>query len=153
MFAQRRKELGLFDGVNTQVGFHIQVNIQHIFGVTRLVAHHFDHFFCYRRLIQRGGFRGRGRSGGHRSGRSRRAHGRGGFGFMRVDGVYFIHKRLGAFHHQGGFHAVAVVVFNAKGVLHHFQHRSLLAGNFFQPRFVFGLVRNARFAFLPHFFK
>ena len=46
-----------------------------------------------------------------------------------------------------------VVVFNAKRILHHFQHRGLLAGNFFQPSLVSGFVGNAGFAFLPHFFE
>ena len=145
--AQRGKEFGLFDRINTEVGFHIQVNIQHIFRITRLFADHFDHFFGHGRFVQGYGFRGRsnGRSRG-----SRRLSGR---GFVRVDDVYFIHKRLRAFHHQGRFDTVLVVIFDAQRVLHHFQHRGLLAGNLLQPSLMSGFVGDAGFAFLPHFFQ
>ena len=145
--AQRGKEFGLFDRINTEVGFHIQVNIQHIFRITRLFADHFDHFFGHGRFVQGYGFRGR--SSRRRRG-SRRLSGR---GFVRVDNVYFIHKRLRAFHHQGRFDTVLVVVFDAQRVLHDFQHRGLLAGNLFQPSLMSGFVGDARFAFLPHFFQ
>ena len=161
MFAQRGKQFSLFNGVDTEVGFHVEIDIKHIFGITRLFGYHFDDFFRHRRFIERNrfynrswsryrGHRGlRGGLGNRRYRRGRRNHG----GFNAVDGIYFIYKRLGSFHHQGGFNAVPVVVFNAKGVLHHFQDGGLLAGNFFQPRLVFGFIRDARFAYLPHFFE
>ncbi len=172
VFTQGSKQFGLFHGIDTQIGFHIEVDIEHIFGVTRLFADHFDDLFRHRRFIKRDRFRGhrsrsryrgcrslrghrglRGGLGNRRYHRGHRRRGRNSGGFGAVDGVYFVHKRLGAFHYQGGFNAVLVVVFNAKGVLHHFQDGGLLAGNFFQPRLVFGFIRNARFAHLPHFFE
>ena len=63
VLTQGGKEFGLFDRINTQVGFHIQVNIQHIFGVTRLFGYHFDHFFRHRGFVQG---RGRFSCGGRR---------------------------------------------------------------------------------------
>ena len=152
VFTQAGKQFSLFHRINTQVGFHIQVNIQHVFGVTRLFGYHAHYFFGHSRFVQRRSFGSRRRSGLSHRGRRRYSRGSG-FHVMRVNGVYFIHKRLGAFHHQSGLHAMLVVVFNAKGVLHHFQHGGLLAGNFFQPSLVFGFVGDARFAFLPHFFQ
>ena len=89
MLAHRGKQFSLFNRINTQVGFHIQVQLQHIFWVAGFFGYHRDHFFGYGRFVQRGGFRGRG---GRRSGRSRsrryrrggsrgrRAYGRGGSG-------------------------------------------------------------------------
>ena len=79
MLAHRGKQFSLFDRINTQVGFHIQVQLQHIFRVAGFFGYHRDHFFGYGRFIQRGGFRGRGdgsRSGCSRN-HNRRAHGRG----------------------------------------------------------------------------
>ncbi len=157
MLTQRSKKFSLFDGINAEVGFHIQVNIQHIFGVTRFFANHFDNFFGYADFVQRdrrsGHRRGRYRRLGYRRLRHRSGHRGRGFGIVGVNRVHFINKRLGAFHYQGGFYAVAVVVFNAQGVLHNFQHRGFLAGNIFQPSRVFGFVGDTGFALLPHFFK
>ena len=45
-----------------------------------------------------------------------------------------------------------IVIFHAQRVLHHFQHRVLLAGNFFQPRIMAGRINNAGFVYIPHFF-
>ena len=69
-----------------------------------------------------------------------------------VHGFHFIYKRLRAFHYQRGFYAVFIVIFHAQRVLHHFQHRVLLAGNFFQPRIMAGRINNAGFVYIPHFF-
>ena len=83
MFTQGSKEFSLFDRINAEVGFHIQVNIKHIFRITRLFSHHTYYFFRYRRFIKRGRrFSGRSHHGlRHRSrlygSRSRNRCGRG----------------------------------------------------------------------------
>ena len=93
MFAHCGKKFSLFDRINTKVGFHIQVQIKHIFRITRLFGYHFDYFFRYRRFIKRGRrFSGRSHCGlCHRSrlyrSRSRNRCGRGclyGSGFARI---------------------------------------------------------------------
>ena len=151
MLAQRSKKFCLFDRINAEVGFHIQVNIKHIFRVTRLFAYHFDYFFGYAGFVQRYRRSGRSRRGWHH--RSRLSNRSRGLGFVGVNRVHFIHKSLRTFHYQGGFHTVAIIIFNTQGVLHNFQHRGFLAGNGFQPRCVFGLISDTGFPLLPHFFK
>ena len=162
MFAQRSKQFGLFHRINTQVGFHVQINIQHIFRIARFFANHGYYFFGNCGFVERfGGSRYR-RGGGHRGhnrgfyhgsrSRYRRLHRCGNRRLGGRNRFHFIYKRLGTFHHQGRFYTVFVVVFDTKGVLYHFQDRGFLPGNFFQPSFVFGGIRNARFAFLPGFF-
>ena len=97
VLTQGGKEFGLFDRINAEVGFHIQVNIQHIFGVTRLFAYHFDHFFGHAGFVQRHGRSSRYRRGlSYRSRCSRRGRC---LGVVRVNRVYLVHKRLGTFHH------------------------------------------------------
>ena len=156
MFAHGGKHLGLFYRVNTEVRFHIQIQFQHVLGVTRLFRDHGNNLFGYRGFIQRLGRRSRycRRSGSRYGRRLHRRCGR----FRRgrdscVDGVDFIHKGLRTFHNQIRFYAVAVIVFHAQRILHNFQHRGLLTGNFPQPSLVFGGVRDTRLALLPHFFQ
>ena len=81
MFAHCGKKFSLFDRINAEVGFHIQVQIKHIFRITSLFGYHFDYFFRYRRFIKRGRrFSGRSHHGlchrsslyGSRRGRYRR---------------------------------------------------------------------------------
>ena len=151
MFAQGSKKFCLFDRINTEVGFHIQVNIKHIFRITSLFAYHFHDFFRYAGFVQRYRRSGRGRRGLHC--RSRLRNRSRSLGFVGVNRVHFIHKSLRAFHYQGRFHTVAIIIFNTQGVLHNFQHRGFLAGNGFQPRCVFGFISDTGFPFLPHFFK
>ena len=145
MFAQGSKKFSLFDRINAEVGFHIQVNIKHIFRITRLFAYHFNYFFGYAGFIQRYRRSGRSRRGLHHRSRS--------LGLVRVNRVHFIHKSLRTFHYQGGFYTVAIVILNTQGVLHNFQHRGFLAGNGFQPRSVFGFISDTGFPLLPYFFK
>ncbi len=151
MFAQGSKKFCLFDRINTEVGFHIQVNIKHIFRITSLFAYHFHDFFGYAGFVQRYRRSGRGRRGLH--GRSRLRNRSRSLGFVGVNRVHFIHKSLRTFHYQGGFYTVAIVIFNTQGVLHNFQHRGFLAGNGFQPRSVFGFISDTGFPLLPYFFK
>ena len=46
--ANGRKRLRLLDRVDPQVGFHIEVEVQHILRVARLFRHHDQHFFHHR---------------------------------------------------------------------------------------------------------
>ena len=46
--ANGRKRLRLLDRIDPQVGFHIQVEVQHILRVACLVRHHDQHFFHHR---------------------------------------------------------------------------------------------------------
>ncbi len=82
MFAQGSKKFSLFDRINAEVGFHIQVNIKHIFRITRLFAYHFHDFFRYAGFVQRYRRSGRGHRGLHcrsRFGNRRRCYSRLGY--------------------------------------------------------------------------
>ena len=42
-FADEGEHLGLFDGVDAEVGFEVEVEVQHVGGVAGLVGHHRQH--------------------------------------------------------------------------------------------------------------
>ena len=82
MFAHSGKQFGLFDGVNAQIGFHIQIQIQHIFRIAGLFGHHSHNFITHLGRVQfaRRRFRRRlGRRSRHRGNLGRRSRSRYGF--------------------------------------------------------------------------
>ena len=76
MLAHSGKQFGLFYRINTQVGFHIQVQVQHVFGVTGFFSYHRHNFFAHLGRVQLAGGRfGRGGRCRYRRGLSRRGRG------------------------------------------------------------------------------
>ena len=160
LFAHNGEEFRLFDRINAQVGFHVQVQIQHIFGIAGLFGHNRQNIFGYVAFVQarQSRFRRTNRRSSRRRSRGgrglgRRRYGRGSRSRFGMNGVDFIHKSLRSFHDQRRFDTVFVIVFYAQGIVFHFQHRIFLVGNLLEPGFVFGRIGNARFTHAPHFFQ
>ena len=111
-FPHCREKFRLFYRVDTEIGFHIQIKFQHIFGVAGLFGNQINDFFSYSSFVK---LLGRSRSNGGlgRNGRSNRLSGRGLFGLsMQMPGSSFIYKSLRGFHYQSGLFAGLIIIFN-----------------------------------------
>ena len=150
MLAHGGEQLGLLDGVYAEVGFHVEVQLQHILGVAGLFGDHPEDLFLYGILVHAGG-RGLGRRGrrcGRRGGPGRggRHHG---FGPGRGHGD----RGCKFFHRGGGPDAGCLFILYPEGVENRFQFWRLVSRDLFQPGLVAGGVLEAAFPRLPDAFQ
>ena len=153
-----REQFGLFYRIDTQIRFHIEVELKHIFRVTGLFRYQTHDFFRYRSFVKflggRGGNRRRrlyrsryslyrcSRGGCNRGRGLRRCR-------MQMTGSRFIDKSLRGFHHQSGSFAGLIIIFYSQSIIYYFKNGVILVGSLFKPLSIFGLVHYSGLAYTP----
>ncbi len=145
MFAYGGEKLGLLDGVYAEVGFHVQVHVQHVLGIAGLGDHHVQYLGGHRVRAEPGG---RGRFVGRR-----------GFGFgvmkngrglpRRLRLVRSRSRRQRGFPGRGGVPAGQFFIFYPQRIVDDLQFRAVVAGDGLEPALVLALVVYPRLRVLP----